>query len=42
MIMNQEFEYGLKLLNKNLVILIDKIQSLMIGDGSEEIMIVFP
>lgn len=34
MIMNQEFEYGLKLLNKNLVILIDKIQSLMIGDGS--------
>ena len=26
LIMNQEFEYGLKLLNKNLVILIDKIQ----------------
>lgn len=34
MIMNQEFEYGLKLLNKNLIILIDKVQNLMFGDGS--------
>lgn len=31
MVMNQNFEYGLKLMNKNLMILIDNVQNLIIG-----------
>ncbi|EMG48747.1 hypothetical protein SBY92_004030 [Candida maltosa Xu316] len=30
-VMNQNFEYGLKLINKNLMILIDNVQNLIIG-----------
>ncbi|RCK62850.1 UV radiation resistance associated protein [Candida viswanathii] len=30
-VMNQNFEYGLKLMNKNLMILIDNVQNLIIG-----------